>query len=156
MAQKNFGLNASPRGNGVNGPYAVALEATRSVHPSIGCQAQRMLRLQNRKGLFVATSAIVLLTSIILIGAYHRTTHHSVSLSWHSAVPKPGVTVVGYNIYRSVNSGGPYVRLASGVTGLRYRDWMINNARSYYYVVSSVDAAGHESPYSTEIEADIP
>jgi hypothetical protein len=115
-----------------------------------------MLRHLGRKAPFFATSAIVLLTLLVLIGVYHRTTHHSVFLSWHSVVPKPGVTVVGYNVYRSVNSGGPYVRIASGVSGLAYRDWMVNNARSYYYVVSSVDAAGHESPYSTEVQADIP
>jgi hypothetical protein len=85
-----------------------------------------------------------------------RPAHHSVTLNWHSPVPVKDLGIAGYNVYRSVTPGGPYVRIASGVTGLTYHDSIVNNGTIYYYVVTSVDAAGHESTYSTEARARIP
>jgi len=70
-------------------------------------------------------------------------------------VPVKGVTVVGYNAYRSVTPGGPYVRIASGVSALIH-DSIVNNTKTYYYAVTSVDAADHESTYSTEAQVKIP
>jgi len=81
---------------------------------------------------------------------------HSVTLSWHSPQPVSGVTVVSYNVYRSTTPGGPYVRLASGITALRYDDRIVNPGRTYFYVVTSVDQRGRESRYSNESQAVVP
>jgi predicted alpha-1,6-mannanase (GH76 family) len=56
-----------------------------------------------------------------------------------------------YNVKRSQYTGGPYTTLAN-VTSASYTDIGIANDRTYYYVVSAVNAAG-EGPNSTEISA---
>ena len=101
----------------------------------------------------VVSVALAILVVVAVVG---RRASHSVALSWRSPMPVKGVTVIGYNVYRSVTTGGPYVRIASGVTGLTYHDSIVTNTKTYYYVVTSVDAAGHESTYSTEAQAKIP
>jgi glycosidase len=71
----------------------------------------------------------------------------SVSLGW-SAVA--GAT--GYDVYRSPLSGGGYVMAnAAPVTGTSFTDTGLENARSYYYVVRALDAAGNESEPSNEV-----
>ena len=119
-----------------------------------------MLQLKkDEKPVLLAASAVVLFALLALAGSglTGRTARrHSVALNWHSPIPVKGVPVMGYNVYRSVKPGGPYVRIASGVTGLTYHDSIVNNTKTYYYVVTSVDAAGHESTYSTEAQAKIP
>jgi glycosidase len=70
----------------------------------------------------------------------------SVSLSWSMVSG-----AAGYNIYRSVLSGGGWVKVnADLVTATSYTDTGLRNARSYYYVVKSVDAAGNEGAASAE------
>lgn len=85
-----------------------------------------------------------------------RNARHSVDLTWQAPRPRPGVTVVAYNVYRSTTSKGPYVRIATQVKDLKYTDWLVNSATTYYYVVTSLDSAGRESPYSAEIRAAVP
>ncbi|PYV65558.1 MAG: hypothetical protein DMG97_31995, partial [Acidobacteria bacterium] len=69
---------------------------------------------------------------------------------------KPGVAVKSYNVYRSTTSGGQYAKIASGVPEPRYSDTTVSSGKTYYYVVTSVDAAGHESGFSAEIKATVP
>jgi fibronectin type 3 domain-containing protein len=64
--------------------------------------------------------------------------------------------VAGYNVYRSTASGGPYVKIASRVPGLTYTDKIVISKRTYFYVVTAVDQADHESRYSEHIKAVIP
>ena len=108
--------------------------------------------------LVAIASNMVLLGLIVAVVSTvaSRPAHHSVTLNWHPPVPVKDLGIAGYNVYRSVTPGGPYVRIASGVTGLTYHDLIVNNGIIYYYVVTSVDAAGHESTYSTEARARIP
>jgi fibronectin type 3 domain-containing protein len=77
-------------------------------------------------------------------------------LSWQSPVTAPGEAVASYNVYRSVSPGGPYVQIASGVNRLTYTDYIVNNGKTYYYVVTSVGGNGRESTYSIEAPAKIP
>jgi hypothetical protein len=78
---------------------------------------------------------------------------HSVQLTWHASTS----SVVGYNIYRSTTSGGPYVKInASLVTPLTYHDATVVNSTNYYYVTTSVDSTGIESVYSNQAVASIP
>ena len=79
---------------------------------------------------------------------------HSVMLKW-TASPSAGVT--GYNIYRSTTSGSGYSKInSSPVGGLSYTDATVVNGQTYYYVTTSVNAAGDESSYSTQIKMIIP
>jgi hypothetical protein len=78
---------------------------------------------------------------------------HSATASW-TASTSP---VVGYNVYRSSTSGGPYTKLnASPTTSLTYTDATVASGQSYYYVTTAVDASGAESINSNEQKAVIP
>ena len=73
----------------------------------------------------------------------------TVSLAWDAV---PGAT--GYNLYRSYVSGGGWVKVnTSLLTATSYIDSGLQNARTYYYVVTSLDAAGNESRYSNQVNA---
>jgi hypothetical protein len=79
---------------------------------------------------------------------------HSVTLSWAAS---SSTGVVGYNIYRSSVSGGPYARVTSGPdASLSYTDTAVNAGSSYFYVVTAVEGNGTESTYSNQARAVIP
>jgi fibronectin type 3 domain-containing protein len=69
-----------------------------------------------------------------------------VNLTWTAS---SGAT--GYNVKRATTSGGPYTKLASP-TSAAYTDSAVSNGTPYYYVVSSLNAAG-ESADSAEVSA---
>lgn len=78
---------------------------------------------------------------------------HSVSLSWTASTS----TVVGYNVYRGTQSGGPYVGLNSAPNaGTTYTDGTVQAGATYYYVVNAVDSSGNESAYSNQAQVVIP
>jgi hypothetical protein len=73
----------------------------------------------------------------------------TVSLIWNS-VPDAD----GYNVYRSPLSGGGWQRANSDLLASPdFIDTGLQNARTYYYVVTAVDAFGNESEYSEEVSA---
>src|SRR5712691_11495578 len=79
---------------------------------------------------------------------------HSVALSWIASTTS---TVSGYNVYRSTVSGTGYAKMNSLlVSVLIYTDASVQNATTYYYVTTAVDATGTESVYSNEVSAVIP
>ena len=63
---------------------------------------------------------------------------------------------MSYNVYRSTSTGGPFVKIASGIPNPSYVDQVVNPDRTYFYVVTAVDQRGQESRYSTETRAAIP
>jgi len=78
---------------------------------------------------------------------------HNVSLSWTGSTS----TVVGYNVYRGTQSGGPYVGLnGSPNATTAYTDNSVQAGQTYYYVVTAVDSAGTESVYSNQAQAVVP
>jgi Abnormal spindle-like microcephaly-assoc'd, ASPM-SPD-2-Hydin/Immunoglobulin I-set domain len=78
---------------------------------------------------------------------------HSVALSWTGAVT--GVT--GYNAYASTVSGGPFVKMTSTpLTSPNYTDNSVQPDRTYYYVVTALNASDQESAYSSEVTAIVP
>jgi fibronectin type 3 domain-containing protein len=81
---------------------------------------------------------------------------HSVTLTWDVPAAASGITVVGYNVYRSTTSGGPFVKLASGVAGPPYEDRLVVSGHVYFYAVTSLDQSGRESRFSVETKAVIP
>jgi hypothetical protein len=91
-------------------------------------------------------------TSISLAGT-GAAVSHSATLSWTPSTS----TVIGYNVYRSTVSGGPYNKLtASTVSATSYTDPSVQGGQTYYFVVTAVDASGVESVYSNQVSATIP
>jgi fibronectin type 3 domain-containing protein len=72
-----------------------------------------------------------------------------VTLTWTASA---GAT--GYNVKRATTNGGPYTQLAqlAAPTSNGYTDSSVTNGTAYYYVVSSLDAAG-ESANSAQVSA---
>lgn len=78
---------------------------------------------------------------------------HSATLSW---APSPSA-IVGYYVYRSTQSGGPYVRMTGTPNAsTSFTDTSVTGGGIYYYVVTAVDATGIESIYSNQTTAQIP
>ncbi len=67
-----------------------------------------------------------------------------VFLSW--SAPNSGAS--GYNIKRSLSSGGPYTTVANSLVN-NYTDTNVANCATYYYVISATNATG-ESANSSE------
>jgi hypothetical protein len=81
---------------------------------------------------------------------------HSVSLAWIASTTS---TVIGYNVYQSTVSGASYTKINSSLIPapvVSYTDTTVQNATTYYYVTTAVDASGAESVYSNEVSAVIP
>ena len=78
---------------------------------------------------------------------------YTVYLSWQASKSQ----VVGYNVYRGVQSGGPYSIINSGLDpDTTYTDNGVVSGQTYYYVTTAVNSGGQESPYSNQAEANIP
>jgi fibronectin type 3 domain-containing protein len=80
------------------------------------------------------------------------TTQHYVYLSWTASVS----SIIGYNIYRSTSSSGPFTRLNYFCEPATvYTDYAVVAGQTYYYAVTSV-ASGVESAYSAPVRAVVP
>jgi fibronectin type 3 domain-containing protein len=80
---------------------------------------------------------------------------HTVLLKWNPPTPKPGSTVVSYEVYRS-EPDGSFKKLASGVIAPSYVDHDVSSGKTYDYFVRAVDAAGNRSSPSNHASATIP
>jgi hypothetical protein len=76
---------------------------------------------------------------------------HTVALTWTPSASS-GVT---YGVYRGTVPGGPYILLASGLTGNSYSDKNVQSGSTYYYVTTAATSGG-QSSYSNEVQAVIP
>jgi glycosidase/fibronectin type 3 domain-containing protein len=73
----------------------------------------------------------------------------TVSLAWNGVADADG-----YNLYRSPLSGGGWVKVNMElIASPDFVDTGLQNARTYYYVVTAVDGFGNESAYSNEVSA---
>jgi hypothetical protein len=78
---------------------------------------------------------------------------HSVALHWTASAS----SVIGYNVYSSTTSGGPYTKLtASPVDATTYTDTAVVAGMTYYFVVTSVNSENVESADSEQVSAVIP
>jgi hypothetical protein len=92
--------------------------------------------------------------TISLAGTGVQQTSHTVVLTWTASV---ATDVVGYNIYRSTVTGGPYSILDSApVAADAYTDSTVHSGQTYFYVVRAVSNTGTESVNSSEVQAIIP
>ncbi len=88
-----------------------------------------------------------------LTGSGTGAAQHSVGLSW---IPSSS-PVVGYNVYRSKTSGGPYTKLTPVLEpSTNYLDISVQSGQTYYYVNTAVDSHGAESKYSSQLRALVP
>jgi hypothetical protein len=88
-----------------------------------------------------------------LSGVGVQVTPQSVSLTWSEA----GTTATGYNTYQATVSGGAFTKLNSSPDAAQsYTDTTVQAGQTYYYVVTSVNAAGMESAYSNQVSIAVP
>jgi hypothetical protein len=79
---------------------------------------------------------------------------HKVQLSWRASTSKH---VVGYNVYRGSQSGGPYKKINGALdTGTRFTDLKVMTKHKYYYVATAVNSRNRESVHSKQIQVVIP
>jgi centrosomal CEP192-like protein/HYDIN/CFA65/VesB family protein len=89
-----------------------------------------------------------------LAGTGVQPAQHSVTLSWNASSSS---NVVGYNIYRSGQSGGPYAKINSALDpSTTDVDTSVQSGSTYYYAVTAVDSSGRESVFSNQTTAVIP
>jgi Abnormal spindle-like microcephaly-assoc'd, ASPM-SPD-2-Hydin len=78
---------------------------------------------------------------------------HSVALSRNASTS----VVVGYNVYRGTQTGGPYSKISTVLqASTNYTDATVQGGQTYYYVTTAVNANSVESGYSNEARAVIP
>lgn len=98
-------------------------------------------------------SEIEMMESIISVPSaplnlYAMPGNDNVELKWNAV---EGAT--SYNVKRSETPGGPYQTVTTTTAGVvTYQDTGLSNGKTYYYVVSSINAGG-ESPNSNEASA---
>lgn len=93
-----------------------------------------------------------LIHTAVIMGLLGCHSSHTVSLSW---VPSTSL-VVGYNVYRSTQSGGPYTKLnSSPIAATTYTDRTVRSGQTYFYVVKAVSSNKVESVASEEVPAKI-
>jgi Abnormal spindle-like microcephaly-assoc'd, ASPM-SPD-2-Hydin len=79
---------------------------------------------------------------------------HEVKLVWRRST---SAAVVGYHVYRSRRSGGPYVKITSlPHSTTSYTDSSVQAGTIYYYVTTAVNKRGKESHYSNRVKVVIP
>jgi hypothetical protein len=89
----------------------------------------------------------------LLNGTRVVSTNRSVALSWTASSSH---NVVGYNIYRGNQSGGPYVKINSSLDSkTSYTDTSVTGDNTYYYVTTAVNSDNEESGYSNQAQATI-
>lgn len=78
---------------------------------------------------------------------------HSVALSW---IASPS-SIVGYNVYRGTQTGGPYTRVNASVQPTTsFSDTSVVAGATYFYVVTAIDSSSQESAFSNEANAVVP
>jgi hypothetical protein len=88
-----------------------------------------------------------------LDGSGRESRVHTVGLSWDASTS----SVIGYNVYRATQPGGPYQRLTSSPQpDTSYTDNAVLSSTTYYYVATAVDSNHAESNYSNQTQAVIP
>lgn len=77
----------------------------------------------------------------------------SISLAWD---PNPDTELVGYNIYRSTQSGvfnSPAMNGSALLKTEAFTDSSVQVGQTYYYVVKAVSSDGTESSPSNQVQA---
>jgi hypothetical protein len=95
-------------------------------------------------------SAEVSTSSDAFVTATANVVNSQVQLNWNA---HSGVT--GYNVKRSLVSGGPYTTIASNLVATTYTDAGVSTCQTYYYIVTMMVGSAESSP-SAEVNAFVP
>jgi len=139
--------------NGINLPLTLAAGQSVSVNvtfqpQSSGTASGNLTFTSSSTGSSSSVSAGATLT-----GTGTAAPQHSVALNWRAS----SSPVVGYNVYRGGQSGGPYSMLTTSPSATTaYSDASVQGGATYYYVVTSVDSTGNESVFSNQVQAVVP
>jgi len=147
-------VNISGTGYSVSGGSNITLSPNQSVNvavnfgPSSAGYASGTLSVSSD-----ATNSVLQVgVSGMGVTATAQVGSHEVTLSWTPSASQ----VAGYNVYRSLISGGPYIRINSALDpNATYTDTNLPSG-NYFYVATSVDSSGDESGYSNEVAVVIP
>jgi hypothetical protein len=79
---------------------------------------------------------------------------HKVQLSWKASTSKH---ILGYNVYRGNQSGGPYKKINGMLDpNTKFTDLKVAAGHKYYYVATAVNSRKRESRHSKQIQVVIP
>jgi hypothetical protein len=121
------------------------------MNPRWQCGAELNPRYRSQ-GILLRRAALVC-SAAMLVGLPGCHSGHTISLFWN---PSTSV-VVGYNVYRGTQPGGPYKKLnPSPVAASAFTDSTVQSGQTYFYVVKSVDWKNLESVPSAEVSYAIP
>jgi beta-galactosidase len=95
-------------------------------------------------------SAEVSASSDAFVTATASVVNSQVQLNWNA---HSGVT--GYNVKRSLVTGGPYTTIASNLVTTTYTDASASTCQTYYYIVTMMVGSTESSP-SAEVNAFVP
>ncbi len=99
------------------------------------------------------TSAGIVAATDQLSGTGVAAIAHKVSLKWTADVNP----VIGYNIYRGTQNGGPYARINTALeASTNFVDLSVKSGAIYYYAATAVNSKGQESGYSSALKVAIP
>jgi len=104
-------------------------------------------------GSITVTSNATNSPAVIALSGTGAAQSYSVALNWTASTS----SVTGYNVYSGTSSGGPYTKLTSSpVASTSYTDNSVQQGKTYYYVVTSVNSDNEESAYSAQVSAVVP
>jgi len=114
-----------------------------------GMKSQRRYRISPGPG---ALFLLAYISMFQFVGVAHA---QSVTLAWDSSTDP---SLAGYRVYRSEQSGvfGPPSLNNSLLITSSYSDSLVQQGRTYFYVVTAVSTNGQESGYSNQLQVDIP
>jgi hypothetical protein len=146
-------IDQSGQGYSVSGiSFPLTLAAGQSVNFTVGFDPQTT-GLSSGGISFVSNASNTPSMSLSGTGTQTSSSSHSVSLAWNASTS----SVIGYNLYRGTQSGGPYSRLtASPQAATNYVDTNVTDSTTYYYVATAVNSSNVESAYSNQTSATIP
>jgi hypothetical protein len=112
------------------------------------------VKIKRRPSFLVVVVSVVVAGSMMFCApsAYAQT----IKLAWD---PSSDSATVGYNVYRSQQSGTyPSTPLngSNVVTSAAFTDSSVQTGSTYYYVVTTVNANGLQSGYSNQVQATVP
>ncbi len=104
-----------------------------------------------------------LLILLVLVTSCMAQTVHQATLIWVAPAAQTGITVSGYNIYRSTTSGGQIIGQhlnPAVITALTFVDTSVAAGTTYFYKVTTwcqpCLSGQQESAFSNEVTAVIP
>ena len=134
--------------NALNGNVRIGvLSAQNQVVPAANATSNRIYSLTSANIASAFLQVVIGAVPPAPTGLAGTAGNAQVSLTWNAV---SGAT--GYNVKRSLTSGGPYANVAANTTATSFVNTGLTNGTPYYYVVTALNASG-ESPISTQVNA---